>query len=388
MKPLSKALCVSLCVVLLLAVSLVTPAMARYTNTVHIATPYGEGLSTAQTLSTTAAVYDFGIYTVGMSDEDFAHTVRVIDTVPVSGVLRFSWDDTTLLHKDIAVLVDSKHYISVQNSGYVDYTVSSSSNVLEMPFSLLISSPEPRQATLDVSFYPDGSDEPTLFARYLLAVVEEGAVGTAPSFVADATAFLSDSLLMATVTTPDDVPGVWLSPADGVFAAGTRYCTASCANGATLLRDSAIYLPRTADTACAYVDLSAVTMDAQPLPMRVAASDTLHGDIECTPLGSASLTVELSDSAGVLSAQQPLTITLTPASALPNTDWQIFRRQGDAMIPVTVGAHLTVTSEGNVLTLATPGGAQPAGTYLLLVTQYYNDYPVTKTPIWFFIDYR
>ena len=169
MKPLSKALCVSLCVVLLLAVSLVTPTMARYTNTVHIATPYGEGLSTAQTLSTTAAVYDFGIYTVGMSDEDFAHTVRVIDTVPVSGVLRFSWDDTTLLHKDIAVLVDSEHYISVQNSGYVDYTVSSSSNVLEMPFSLLISSPEPRQATLDVSFYPDGSDEPTLFARYLLA---------------------------------------------------------------------------------------------------------------------------------------------------------------------------------------------------------------------------
>lgn len=403
MKPLSRAVCVSLCAVLLLAASMIAPTMARYSNTTYVATQYG-GKSSDGTLSATTKFYDFGIYTHGVDAATFAHTVRVVDTAPVSGVLRFAWDDATRLNKDIAVFVDSEHYISVQNSGYFDYSVSSSDNVLEMPFSLLFSSPEPRQVTLDVSFYPDGADEATLFARYFLAVVDEEAVGSTPSFVSADTAFLSDSFLMATVTTPADVAGVWLSTADGVFAAGTCYCTASCADGATLLRDSAIYLPRTAETASVCVDLSVAKIDTQALTMRVAASDTRYSDKVCTPVSASALTVSLSDAAGILSADRPLVVTLTPSAPLQDSDWshrndsaadlswQLFRRQGDEMVPITEGAHLTVTTaqtqSGGTLTLATPGGEQPAGTYLLMVTQYYHGYLVSKTPIWFFIDYR
>ena len=388
MKPLSKALCVSVCVVLVLAVSLITPTMARYSNTTYTATAYGNGDSflNKQTLSATPTVYDFGVYTRSVDVGTFAHTVRVVDADLTSGILRFSWDDTTRLHKDIAVYIDSEHYTSVQNSGYFDYTVSAVNGVLEIPFSLMFSSPTPRTATLDVSFYPDGSDEPTLFARYLLAVVDEDADGESPAFVSADTAFLSDSLLMATVTTPED--GVWLSFADGSFAAGTRYCTASCADGATLVRDSAIYLPRTADTASVYVDLSAAMTDARPVSLRVATSDTAYSDTTCTPAADAALTVSLSDTAGILSAQRPLTVTLSASATLQDSDWQVFRRVGDNLLPVAVGTHFTVTAEGNTLTLTTPDGAQPAGTYLLAVTQYYHGYPVLKTPIWFFIDYR
>jgi hypothetical protein len=100
------------------------------------------------------------------------------------------------------------------------------------------------------------------------------------------------------------------------------------------------------------------------------------------------LTVSLSDAAGIVSAQHPLTVILTSCAALQDIDWQIFRRVGDQLMPVTVGTHLTVTASQNILTLATPNGTQPSGTYLLLITQYYNDYPVLETPIWFFIDYR
>ena len=387
MNPLGKALCVSLCVVLLLAVSLVTPTMARYSNTAYTATPYGDEhfFLSDQTLTATTAVYDFGIYTNGMSDAEFAHTVRVVDTEPVSGVLRFAWDDTTLVKKDIAVLIDSKYYVSMQNSGYADYAVAAEDGVLEVPFSLLISSPTPRTATLDVSFYPDGSDEPTLFARYLLAIVDETVERQVPAFVAEHTAFLSDRLITATVTTPED--GVWLSPADGTFAAGTRYFTAACADGAVLVRDSALYLPRVADTASVCVDLSATMSDTHSVTLRAAASDAAYSEIVCTPAASA-LTVSLSDAAGILSAQHPLTVILTSCAALQDIDWQIFRRVGDQLMPVTVGTHLTVTASQNILTLATPNGTQPSGTYLLLITQYYNDYPVLETPIWFFIDYR
>ena len=388
MKPLSKVLCVGLCVVLLLAVSLVTPAMARYSKTAYTATLYGDGdgFLYGQTLCATPFVYDFGVYTRGADDSTFTHTVRVVDTALTSGILRFSWDDTTRVNKDISVEIDSEYYTSVQNSGYFDYTVAAENGVLEIPFSLLFSSPAPRTATLDVSFYPDGSDEPTLFARYLLTVVDEETTAAAPAFVAEHTSFLSDTLLMATVTTPEN--GVWLSPADGTFAAGTRYCTASSANGAVLVRDSAIYLPRTADTASVYVDLSATMRDTRPVSLRVAASDTAYSDTACTPAAHSALSVSLSDAAGVLSAQRPLTVTLTAASALQNFNWQVFRRVDDALIPVTVGEHFTVTAAQNTLTLAAPDGTQPAGTYLLVVTQYHNDYPVLETPIWFFIDYR
>lgn len=387
MKPLGKALYVSLCVVLLLAVSLVTPTMARYSNTAYTAILYGDEhfFLSDQTLTPTAAIYDFGIYTQGMEDSTFTHTVRVVDTEPVSGVLRFAWDETTQMNKDIGIDIDIKYYVSMQSSGYSDYAVAAEDGVLEVPFSLLISSPTPRSATLDVSFYPDGSDEPTLFARYLLAVVDKGAERVAPTFVAEHTTFLSDRLLTATVTTPED--GVWLSPDGGTFAAGTRYFTAACADGAVLVRDSALYLPRVADTASVCVDLSATVSGTRPVTLRVAASNTAYSDTTCTPAAPA-LTVSLSDSAGVLSAQRPLTVTLTAASALQNFHWQVFRRVDDDLLPVTVGEHFTVTAEGDTLTLATPDGAQPAGTYLLLVKQYYKDYPVLETPIWFFIDYR
>jgi GDP-D-mannose dehydratase len=116
----------------------------------------------------------------------------------------------------------------------------------------------------------------------------------------------------------------------------------------------------------------------------------------------SALTVSLSHAAGILSATQPLTVTLTEGASLRDGDWshigdavdltwQMWRREDGGMYPVTTSEHLAITAvqndAGGTLTLTTDG-KQPAGTYLLLVTQYYHGYPVLKTPVWVFIDYR
>lgn len=407
MKPLRYA-AIALCTVLaLLVCSLILPTFARYSNTASTAVLFGDDtdLLMGNTLSAATEVYDFGVYTRDTDLAEFTHTLRIVQPSSVSGVMRFSWDDTTRANKDIAVYVDSGYYITVQNSGYTDYTVSAADGVLEIPFSLMFSDPAvDRTAELNVSWYPDGTDEPTLFARYLLGVSASDAVGTVPTFVEENTSFIAQHLLQAEVTTSADYAGVLLSPSDGVFAAGTHYCHTTCPNGATLLRDSALFIPREEDSSRVYLDLSAHLTDNSPISLRVGVTDTVYSDITCTPSSVAALTVKLSHNAAVLSADQPLVVTLTEAVALKDGDWsqagdtpadlqwQIFRREGDAFYPVTVGEKLTVTvsqqEDSGTLTVSVPDGAQPAGTYVLVVTQYYDGYPVLKTPVWFFIDYR
>mgnify|MGYP003301255154 CR=1 FL=1 len=358
-----------------------------------------------ETLSADTKIYDFGVYNRDVDVGEFTHTVRIRHGAPVSGVLRFSWDDTTCINKDISVYIDSRYYTAVQNSGYTDYTVSAVNGDLQIPFSLMFSSPAARVAVLNVSWYPNEGNEPTLFARYLLTVSAEDAKGSTPTFVAKNTAFLTDRLLQVEVTTPADHTGVLLAPTDGTFAAGTRYCNATCANGTTLLRDSVLFVPREGDSTRLYLDLSAHLWDNSPLRLSVGTSDTFSDTLSCTPpANTPALTVALSNSGSIVTADEPLTITLTEAAALRDSNWsqsgntpaditwQIWRREGDTLRSVTVGASLTATAEqsadGGTITVAAPNGAQPAGSYVLVVTQRYHDYPVLETPIWFFIDYR
>ena len=399
MKPMGKAVWVSLCAVAaVLACSLITPTYARYANVAHSAVACGDpDPLLGATLSAATEEYDFGVYDSDADQAEFAHVLCIPGTAPVTGVLRFSWDDTTRANKDLAVYIDSNYYTAVQNSGYTDYTVSAADGDLQIPFSVMFSSPAPRVAVLDVSWYPEGGDEPTLFARYRLAVADEDADGDLPAFVAAETAWLSDRLLQVAVTTPATCAGVQLTPADGVFAAGTRYCSAACPEGATLLRDSALFVPREGDTARVYVD----TVQSVAA-LRVAVSDTLYRDKTVPASTEEALAVSLSNAAGILSATQPLTVTLTEGSSWRDGDWshvgdtvdltfQMWRREDGAMHPIETGEHLAVTTAqnaaGGTLTLTTDG-KQPAGTYLLLVTQYYYGYPVLKTPVWVFIDYR
>lgn len=407
MKPLCRALLVGLCALTaVIAPSLISPSFARYSNTASTTALYGRtDVLQGQTLSADTEIYDFGVYNREVDVSEFAHTIRIRHSAPLSGVLRFSWDDTTRVNKDIAVYIDSHYYTAMQNSGYTDYTVSAANGDLQIPFSLMLSSPAARVAVLDVSWYPDEGDEPTLFARYLLTVSAEDAKGTSPTFVAKNTTFLTDRLLQVEVTTPADHAGVLLMPDDGTFAVGTRYYNDACANGATLLRDSALFVPREGDSTRLYVDLSAHLSDNNPMSLCVGLSDTMSDTLSCTPLAdTAALTVALSNGGGIVTADEPLTITLTEAAALRDSDWshtgnnladitwKLWRRDGDTLRSVTVGESLVVTAvqsaNGGTLTVAVPNNTQPAGTYVLAITQYYNGYPVLETPVWFFIDYR
>lgn len=410
MKRWNRTVSLSLCVLLALTVLLgITPTYARYSNVATTVTSYGhtELVPVGQTLSAHTAEYDFGVYDADAEEDSFSHTICILDDRAVSGVLRFSWDEATRINKDIALYIESEYYTTVQRGDYIDYTVSAADGDLRIPFSLLFASPAAdRVATLDVSWYPADSAEATLFARYRLAVPAADPVGAAPTFDPEGTAFLTDRLLEVTVTTPVIYTGVTVSPTDGVFAAGTRYFSDGFPNGVTLLRDSALFIEGSGDSARLLMDLSAHLSGDDPLSMTVSVSDTLFGTVSCTPYADASaLTVTLSDMAGLLSPSRPLVITLTESAAFRDSDWtqtgntpcdlvwQVRRYADGVCHPVTTGDALTVTptqtQRGGTLRLElAEGNALPAGTYLVTVTQYYYECPVLETPIWFFVDYR
>ena len=405
MKAHGKAIVASLCILAMLAsISLITPTYARYSNSASTAVVYGgKHTEDTQTLSADTKVYDFGIYRVGTNITEFTHTLRITQSTAVAGMLRFEWDSTTRSSMDVAMYVDSSHYQSMQSSGYTDYTVSAPNGDLRFPFSLFFSTPaSDRVAVLDVSWYPQGSDEPTLFARYLLAMDTGNTGSTAPAFVEGNTAFITDRFLKVAVTTPADCAGVKLAPAAGAFSTGTRYFNKTYSDGVTLLRDSALFIPRMSDSAELVLDLTAHLTDKNPLSLRVGVSDTLYSTLSRTP-STVALTVSKSSDVGILTASKPLTITLTEAAPLRDSNWsavsgnsdltwQLWRRVGDSLQPITVGKSLTVTAtqtqSGGTLTIAVPGGAQPPGTYMLLINQYYCGYSILETPVWFFIDYR
>jgi hypothetical protein len=401
MKWLDRLLVLGACAALgVVSLSLCAPAFGRYSNSATISTMYGntDMTPTEQTLSSDICVYDFGVYTHDVDADEFAHTLRISDEAPLSGMLRFAWDDVTRTNKDIAVYIDDAHYESVQNSGYADYTVSAADGDLHVPFSLLFSSPATdRVAMLDVSWYPDGADEPTLFARYLLAIAPEDVVGT---FVRDDTMFLSDCLLQVSMEIPADCTGAVLVPAAGAFAAGTRYFGTAHPMGATLLRDSAVFVTPNEGNTQLLMDLSASLADDDPFSLTVG-EDTMT----CSPLTSVRpLTVALSDPSGLVTASQSLTITLTEIDAFRDSDWlhtgthptdlvwQVQRYEDGVLHPIATADMLTVTAAqtatGGTIEVAVADDLPPAGTYMLMVTQCYYGYPVLETPIWFFIDYR
>lgn len=407
MKPLRRTWLMGLCAVTVVAsLLLITPSFARYRNTASTAVTYGRTDTLfGQTLSADTEMYDFGVYDHGVDTSEFAHTVRIRHSAPLSGVLRFSWDDTTRANKDIAVYIDSCYYTAVQNSGYTDYTVAALDGDLQIPFSLIFASPVARVAVLDVSWYPDESDEPTLFSRYLLTVSGGNVTSAIPTFVEENTVFLTNRLLQVEVSIPAHYAGVLMTPADNTFSAGIRYYNDVCPNGATLLRDSALFVPRQGDSTRLYVDLSAHLSNNTPVSLRVGVSDIWCDTLSCTPLANTeAFTVSLNNDVGIVTATEPLVITLTQPVAMRDSDWshtgntpadvtwQILRREGSALQPVKVGQSLTVTvsqsANGAMLTLAAPHGTQSAGTYVLVLTQYYYGYPVLEIPVWFFIDYR
>lgn len=396
-------------IVAVTALSLFAPTFARYSNTAFTATIYGDtSLSPeGQTMSSHTTMYDFGVYSRDADRSEFSHTVRICEDGPVSGMLRFYWDEVTRTKKDMMVYIDNAYYTSMSSSGYTDYTVSAADGNLQIPFSLLFTADFPaadRVARLEVSWYPEDGDEPTLFACYLLAIVGDSE-GTAPTFVAADTAFLTDRLLQVAVTTPAEHMGVFLASADGTFAAGTRYFGDAYPNGATLIRDSALYLPREGDSTRLLMDLSAHLSDDSPVSLTVGVSDTAQSTLSRTPLASVKpLTVTTDDSGCLVNAQKALTVTIREASTFRDSDWshtgdtpndltwQIRRYADGGLQPVAVGEDLTVTvtqtESGGTLRIAAPEGQLPPGTYLLTVTQYYYGYPVLEKPIWFFVDYR
>ena len=409
MKPWGKILLMGLCVaVTVTAVSLFSPAYARYNNIASTAVKYDPSLTMVRqtNMSADTAVYDFGVWTPDVDNTIFEHTLQIADTQSISGVMRFSWDDTTRTQRDMAVYIESEYYTSVQNSGYADYTVSATDGDLALPFSLIFATPTmQRVATLDVSWYPDGSAEPTLFARYLLAVVPEESTATnAPSFVEEDTRFMTDRLLQVVVTTPADSDGVQIAPAEGAFAAGTCYYNDIYPQGVTLVRHSGVYVTHNESSSRLLMDLSAHLTDNSPVSLIVGVSNTLQSTLSRTPAAdTAPLSVAADNTAFVVSTT-PLTLTLTEAAGLRDSDWlsvgnasadltwTVQRRVGDTLVPVTTGETLTITAtqtkSGGTLTVSAPDGKQAPGTYLLTVTQTYRGYPVFETPIWFFIDYR
>lgn len=411
MKPLNRLFLLGLCAaVSLTALSLFAPAFARYSNAASSTAVYGDtALSPAgQTMFPHTGVYDFGVYSRNADRSEFSHTVRICEDGPVSGTLRFYWDEITRTQKDVMVYIENDYYTSMSSSGYTDYTVSAADGNLQIPFSLLFTAAFPtadRVAQLEVSWYPADGDEPTLFARYLLTVNTAAAEGAAPAFIAADTAFLTDRLLQVAVTTPAEHTGVFLADANGTFAAGTRYFGDAYPHGVTLVRDSAVYLPREGDSTRLLMDLSAHLSDDSPVSLTVGVSDALQSTLSCTPLTAVKpLTVTTDDASGLVTGQKTLTVTLTEAATFRDSDWshtgdtpndltwQVRRYADGGLQPIAVGEDLTLTvtqtANGGTFKIAAPDGLASPGTYLLTVTQSYYGYPVLETPVWFFIDYR
>ena len=372
--------CVALCAVITVAACvLISPAFARYSNSTSTDVVVGNPSAVAeQTMSADTMVYDFGICNQNADAEEFSHTLRILDDAPLSGFLKFSFDHDSL--GDVAVLVDHAYYTQERDGGYL---VSASDGDLQVPFSLMFSSvpTTDRVAVLDVSWYPNDGDEPTLFATYLVALAPsaEGAGDT--TFLGGDTALLTPSTVAAQITVPADRTGVLLAQGDtldATFTAGTRYFTKTYPQGVTLLRDSALYLTSTDMVLLNIPATDSVTLTA-------GVSETWKNSKTNLTPQAASLTASC-DGTAVVSASQPLAVSLNADAA--DLTWHVHRYSGGVLTPVDLGTDLTVTASDHTLTVAAPTGKQPAGTYRLTVTRTYFGYPVEETTLWFFIDYR
>lgn len=376
--------CVALCAVITVAAcALISPSFARYSNSASTDVVVGDPSAVAeQTMSAVpdAAVYDFGICDQGVNVEEFSHTLRILDDAPLSGFLKFSFDPGSV--GDVTVLVNQAYYTQERDGGYL---VSASDGDLQVPFSLMFSSAPTtdRVAVLNVSWYPNDGDEPTLFATYLVALAPsaEGAGDT--TFLGGDTALLTPSTVAAQVIVPADRTGVLLAQGDTLdapFTAGTRYFTNAYPQGVTLLRDSALYLT--------YKGTETVLLNipaTDSVTLTAGVSETWKNSKTNLTPQAASLTASCSGTA-VVSASRPLAVSLNADAA--GLTWHVHRYSGGVLALVDLGTDLTVTVSDHTLMVAAPTGKQPAGAYRLTVTRNHSGYPVEETSVWFFIDYR
>lgn len=378
--------CVALCAVITVAAcALISPSFARYSNSTSTDVVVGDPSAVAeQTMSAVpdAAVYDFGICDQGVNVEEFSHTLRILDDAPLSGFLKFSFDPDSV--DDVTVLIDHAYYAQERNGGYL---VSASDGDLQIPFSLIFSSPITATdcvVTLNVSWYPNDGTEPTLFATYLVTLAPDTVGEGDAAFLGGDTAMLTPSTVAAQVTVPADRTGVLLAQGDTLdapFTAGTRYFTKAYSQGVTLLRDSPLYLTHDGSTETVLLNIPAT----DSVNLTAGVSETWKNSKTNLTPQAASLTASCSGTA-VVSASRPLAVSLNADAA--GLTWHVHRYSGGTLTPVTIGTDLTVTASDHTLTVAAPTGKQPAGAYRLTVTRNHSGYPVEETTLWFFIDYR
>lgn len=401
-----------LLVVSLLVLTLFTihPIYARYKNTTHTSAVFGyETVPIASTLTADTAVYDFGCWNEANSAE-FADTIHLYGAGALSGTLRLQLDTVSAINAEIVVLADGAYDSSNINSGYSDYRLSAADGHIVFPFYLLFGSrvTTDRVATLDVSWYPDGSNEPTLFAHYFWAMNPLTDAAASNVYFSSAPALVSPTLLRASLYTPAQDFGVMLglgSTCSAPFARGTRYYIPTYPQGVTLLRDSPLCLERQADVSTILMNLSAHTASHSTFSVTAGVSATAGQTASVSTAGaSVPLSVSLSDPAGVVSMENSLTVTLsTPApftdgawnaagSEAAQLTWQLQRLSDGVYTPISPDAHLTMavqqTADGGTLTIGAPTGIQPAGTYRLILTMTYDGYVIAHTKVDFFIDYR
>ena len=381
-------------------------SLARYVNSTTVSAVYAPPPE-ADTLASTARVYDFGCWNLGDADDCDA-VIRLTGAVPLKGTLRFTWDAVTANAKDIAVVADGF------NASNGAYAINEADGRLDFPFSLLISgTTRVGVATLDVTWTPDGKTEPTLSACYLVALNPSAASGSlggvAAQFVHDDTGFVTGDLLYAVLDVPGTYAGAMIAPGlnlNKTFSVGTQYFTDAYPQGVTLLRASALYLPADDHQARALIDVGDHTNGTAAVNFAVGVSQTQYSVTSQTPTADpAPVTVSHGTGDPIISTEtKSLVFTLKEAAALCDTawnqeptankalTWSVERLVSGKWTTVTTNEHIAVTAKqtatGGTITVSAPKGTAPAGTYRLVTAQTYLGYDVYHTTTYFFVDYR
>lgn len=382
-------------ILLLLAVALSTLgiARARYNREDMLSVVYGESHDQKNTLSAEGEVYDFGVWSLGDSDENFTHTVVISAAQALSGRLTFSWDSETAEKKDVT-------------AAPAEVAVNEADGLLEYPFSLTLVSTRSERATLTVEWIPEGESEATLSARYLVSLNPYSATaqaGVNTPALSEEAGFLSKEMLKLSATAPDGAQELMLATGSSLtagFAAGVKYFTSEYPQGVELLRSSVICLPCENGALNTVLDLTAQG-NGSPLTVSLGESTTSCISAVYTPLSESALSVSLSDS--VLSHVSPLTVTVSEAAALSDSvwnngsggaqlSWRVERYAGGEYSAVSLSENFTASTthaaSGGLIVFRAPTGEQAAGAYRLTVTQSYNDLSINEKTQWFFIDYR
>ena len=409
MKAPVRLLALTAVLIALLTFFTIQPTWARYNNTTRVSVIYGSEKEMEQTLSENPAVYDFGCWTREVSEE-FESTILLKSETSLEGTLRLELDSFSRTNAEISVWVDPQQYVSAHTGGYTDYTIFAPDGRLEFPFALIFSSNPTtgRVATLDVSWYPSGSDRATLFARYLLTLDPVQPTTTDSTFLRDDTCFMAKDMVQVSVNTPSECDGVVLgcgTDLSSAFAKGTRYFTPQYPNGVTLLRESVVYLPRQADVSSVTVDFSAVSLEKSDLSITAGLSSDACNTLALSAADiAAPFALSASNPAMIVSQAQPLALDLSMTSALTDAawnsagtgaaefTWRVQHLSEGVFTDVVLDEHLTVTTsqtaEGGTLTVSAPTGECPAGTYRLVFSLTHNGYELVHSTTWFFVDYR